>query len=144
MPDARSTANVVTLLASAAALLLVSASLLLRHDRRAIARVGRRTAFLALVPVVVLEVLPRVLAHASSSAPQIASALLRVYGDRVLPSAITLIVAGIAIFVGAYAWPRTAVRMGRSGPDRPASYTGPVPSRAGPPDRPEITDRLYL
>ena len=61
------------------------------HDRRSIALVGRRTAYLAATPLVVFVVLPRVLSLSSGDAPQIASALLRVYGDRVLPSAIALV-----------------------------------------------------
>lgn len=148
--DARPTANVITLLAAMAALLLITASLLLRHDHRAVRRVGRRIAFVAAAPIVVLVLLPRVLAHASGDAPQIAAALLRVYGNRVLPSAIALVAGGLAVFVGAIVWPRhstrmgNSTRMGRSGPERAPSYTGPVPTRSGPPDRPDNTDKLYL
>jgi len=99
--DARPTADVVTVLATIAALLLITASLLLRHDRRSVARVGRRIAYLAVMPLAVFVILPRVLQHASGDAPQIAAALLRAYGDRVLPSAITIVFVGIAIAIGA-------------------------------------------
>ncbi len=142
--DARPTANTAMLLAITAALLLIAAALLLRHDRRTVGRVGRRMAYLGTGPIVALVVSPRVLAHAPGDPPQIAAALLRVYGDRVLPSAVALIVSGLAVFVGALVWPHRATRMGRSGPERPPGYTGPVPSPPGPPERPEITDRLYL
>jgi hypothetical protein len=144
--EARPITNVITLLATLAALLFVAASLLLQHDRRSVARVGRRIAYLAVMPLVVFEVLPRVLTHASGDAPQIAAALLRVYGDRVLPSAIALAVVGIAIAIAALAWPRNVVEFGRSGPPPSSPYNGPTPTPRppGPPDRPDITERLYL
>jgi hypothetical protein len=144
--DARPIANVVTLLATLAALLFVAASLVLRHDRRSVARVGRRIAYLAVMPLVVFEVLPRGLAHASGDAPQIAAALLRVYGNRVLPSAIALAVVGIAVAVAALAWPRNVMEFGRAGPPPSSPYNGPTPTPRPPgrPDRPDITERLYL
>ena len=141
--DPRPTANVVTLLGTMAALLLVTASLILRHSRRAIRRLGRRIAFLAVGPLVLLVAFPRLLAHAPGDPAQIAAALLRVYGDRVLPSAIALVAVGAVVFLGAIVWPRNVERMGRAGPDGPGSFSGPAP-RSGPPDRPDITDRLYL
>ncbi len=127
--DARPIANVVTLLAAIAAILFVSASLLLQHGRRSIARVGRRIAYLAVMPIVVFEVLPRVLTHASGDAPQIAAALLRVYGNRVLPSAIVLAVVGVAIAIGALVWP----------PRRSRNSVAPGHRRARP-----TTGRLQL
>jgi hypothetical protein len=143
--DARPTADVVFALATIAALLLVTASLLLRHDRRAVGQVGRRIAYLAVIPLAVFVVLPRVLIHASGEAPQVASALLRVYGDRVLPSAIALLVVGVAVAIAALVWPRNVTEFGRSGPPR-APFNGPTPTPRppGPGDRPDITDRLYL
>jgi hypothetical protein len=142
--DARPTADVITVLATLAALLLITASLLLRHDRRSIARIGRRTAYLAVMPLVVFVLLPRVLTHASGDAPQIASALLRVYGNRVLPSAIAFVVVGVGIVVGAFAWPRRSTDFGRSGPGPASPFNGPPPRPPVAPDRPEITERLYL
>ncbi len=146
VPDARPTADVVTTLATIAALLLVTASLLLRHDRRSVRRVGRRIAYLAAMPLVVFVALPRVLTHASGDTPQIAAALLRVYGDRVLPSAIAFLVVGLATVVAALVWPRNVAEFGRSGPSPNSPYNGPPPTPRppGPPERPEITDRLYL
>jgi hypothetical protein len=145
--DPRSTADGITLLAVIAALLLITASLLLQHDRRSIARVGRRIAFLAITPIVALVVLPRVLAHASGDAPQIASALLRVYGDRVLPSAVGLVIAGVLVVVGALAWPRRDLASSESRAVRGVTpYTGPEPSprpRVSP-DQPTSTEKMYL
>jgi hypothetical protein len=144
--DARPTADVVFALATIAALLFVTASLLLRHDRRAVAQVGRRVAYLAVMPLVVFVALPRVLTHASGEAPQIVAALLRVYGDRVLPSAIALLVVGGAVAIAALLWPRNVTEFGRSGPPPRSPFNGPTPTPRppGPADRPEITDRLYL
>jgi hypothetical protein len=122
--DPRGMLGVVATLGIIAALLLITASVLLEHDRRAIARVGRRTAYLAVTPLLVFALLPRVLWISSGEAPQIASALLRVYGNRALPSAIALAVVGLAIVVGAVVWPRpdpTATTGTRTTVARPGS-----------------------
>ncbi|HEV7525597.1 MAG TPA: hypothetical protein VGP92_11565, partial [Acidimicrobiia bacterium] len=143
--DPRSTADVVTVLAVAAALLLVTASLLMHHDRRTISRVGRRTAFLAVTPLVVFVAFPRVLAHASGDAPQIAAALLRVYGNRVLPSAIALVGAGLVIVVGAIVWPRRLAVSSHAPGHAAPRYTGPEsPNRAPGEPPPTITEKMYL
>ncbi|MDQ1381575.1 MAG: hypothetical protein QOJ71_2294, partial [Actinomycetota bacterium] len=56
----RSAAGGVAVLATVAALLLIAASLLLRHDRGSFVLVGRRTAYLAITPLLLLfVVLPR-------------------------------------------------------------------------------------
>ena len=129
-----------------AALLFVTASLILVHDRRAFGRVGRRIAYLASTPIAVFVLLPRVLAHAPGDGPQIAAALLRVYGNRILPSAVVLIVAGVAIAIAALVWPRHGFDdLGTPGPSG-SRFTGPPPTpRAGHgPDQPTITEKLYL
>ena len=141
--DPRSTADVVTVLAVVAALLFVAASLLLRHDRRAVARVGRRTAYLSITPLLVFVLLPRLLSHASGDTPRIAAPLLETYGSRVLPSAIALAVAGIAIAVGAFLWPRDASFAGSEPRPAPSRYASPPPPRRAP-DDPAITEKLYL
>jgi hypothetical protein len=98
--DPRSALGVVALLGITAAILLVASSLLLEHDRRSIALAGRRTAYLAATPLALFVVLPRVLSLSSAEAPRIASALLRVYGDRALPSAVALVIVGVAVVAG--------------------------------------------
>jgi hypothetical protein len=146
--DPRDATNGVALLATVAAVLLVAASLVLRHDRRAVARVGRRIAYLAITPLLVFFVLPRVLEHASGSVPEVASTLLRTYGNRVLPSAIALVVVGVMVTVGALTWPRNRFELAPGTPPPPdpgqfpAYGPGGLPT-PGAPD-PDITDRLYL
>ena len=66
--DPRSATSGVAVLATVAALLLITASLLLRHDRRSFALVGRRIAYLAITPLLMFVVLPRVLEHAGHRA----------------------------------------------------------------------------
>jgi hypothetical protein len=143
--DPRTSLDVVAFLATMAALLLITASLLLDHERRSIARVGRRTASLAVTPILVFAVLPRVLSRSSSDAPEIASALLRVYGNRALPSAIALAIVGLAIVAGTVVWPRRP-RTPRSAP--PAAPPQPPPeswprSRAAG-DASAISEKTYL
>jgi hypothetical protein len=104
--DPRAALGVVAGLGTTAAALFITSALLLAHDRRTVARVGRRTAFLAVTPLLLFALLPRVLSIPSGDAAQIASALLRVYGNRALPSAIALVVVGIAIVVGSIVWPK--------------------------------------
>jgi hypothetical protein len=141
--DPRSTANVVAVLGIVAALLFITASLILRHDRRAIALVGRRITYLAIMPLVVFVVLPRLLSHASGDAPQVASALFRVYGDRVLPSAITLAVVGLAIFFGAFLMPRFSAEDSPTPNGRRTRPPTPPRPSSGP-DQPAITEKMYL
>ena len=140
----RSTADVVTVLAIMAALLLITAALILQHDRRTIGRVGRRTAFLAFTPLVVFLALPRVLAYGSGNPPQIAATLLRVYGHRVVPSAVALLVVGLTITLSALVWPRHSAADAAPAP-KPL-YTGPEPPRrpGAAPDPPGITEKMYL
>lgn len=130
--------GVVALLGLTAAVLLVAASLLLEHDRRSIALAGRRTAYLAATPLAAFVVLPRVLSLSSADAPQIASALLREYGDRALPSAIALAVVGLAVVAGTVVW-------GRRGTTRPARNPArPQPALTAWP-RPQVaTDQTTM
>jgi hypothetical protein len=133
--DPRSATSGLAVLAILATLLLITASLLLRHDRRAFALVGRRIAYLAITPLSLFLVLPSALGHVSGTAPEVARTLLRTYGDRILPSAIGLVLVGVFIVLGARLWPRNRFD------DQP----GPPPYQGTfPPSQPEITDRLYL
>jgi len=142
--DPRAGVSVIAWLGIVAALLFIAAALILDHDRRTIARAGRRTAYLAVTPLLVFAVLPHVLSWSSSDAPQIASSLLRVLGHRVLPSAIALVVVGLAIVAGAIVWPRT-------GANTWASERAPLPAeprdrrRTPPPPAPTtISEKTYL
>jgi hypothetical protein len=147
----RSAADGVMVLATVAALLLIAASLLLRHDRGSFVLVGRRAAYLAITPLLLFVVLPRVLEHASGIIPDIATTLLRTYGHRALPSAIALVVVGALIVLAALAWPRNQFDDQAGG--SPAPYQGPAPFQGPlPPGGPggpartglEIGERLYL
>jgi hypothetical protein len=89
-------------------------------------------------------VLPRVLSHLSGDAVQVATALFRVYGDRVLPSAVFLIVLGIVIFVGALLMPRLSAGDPPSPKRRSPRRPSPPRSGSGGPDQNPITERLYL
>jgi hypothetical protein len=142
----RSAADGVTVLATVAALLLITAGLLLRHDRRSFILVGRRIAYLAITPLLLFVVLPRVLEHASGILPGIASTLLQTYGNRVLPSALALVIVGVLVVLGAIAWPRNQFD-DEAGGAPPSPDQGPVPPGAtgGPSGTgTEITERLYL
>jgi hypothetical protein len=75
-----------------------------------------------------------VLEHASGTAPEVASTLLRTYGDSILPSAIALVLVGVFIVLGALLWPRNQFD------DQP----GPPPPYQAPPPQAETTGRLYL
>jgi hypothetical protein len=135
---ARDVAHNVALLGTIAALLLLTASLLMVHDRGAIARVGRRTAYIAIVPLLVFALGPRLLAGARGGAPEIAGAALRTYGGRVVPSAVALVVVGLVVAMGALLAPAsTEVRV----PPAPAPEPQPRPAPA-PPAR--IEEHLYL
>ncbi len=127
-------------------MLFVTASLILVHDRRAFGRVGRRIAYLAITPIAVFVLLPRLLAHAPGDGPQIAAALLRVYGNRILPSTVALIVVGVAIAVAAMLSPRHHLDDFDAPGSTSSRFTGPPPTpRPGRgPDQPTITEKLYL
>jgi hypothetical protein len=142
--DPRPLAEGLTILGIMAALLLVTASLLRKHDRRSFARVGRRIAFLSVFPLAVFLVLPHVLAHLSGTTPQVASVLLRTYGHRVLPSAFGLLIAGLLVALGALVWPRPVDATAAAPDVTPYSGPPPKPRPAGAPENATITEKLYL
>jgi hypothetical protein len=142
--DPRSGVNVIAWLGIVAALLFVTAALLLDPERRTIARAGRRTAYLAVTPLLVFALLPHVLSLSSSDAPQIASALLRVVGDRVLPSAIALVLVGLAIVAGTIVWPRDLMTpRARKRPALPAEPADWRRTRVAP-EPTTISEKTYL
>ncbi len=103
---AHDTARAVMWLGAIAALAFGGASLLLAHDRKAVARAGRRIAYLAIGPLVAFVALPAVLRLAHGEVPEVLGALLRTYCGRVVPSALVIVVIGIGVAVGAYVLPR--------------------------------------
>jgi hypothetical protein len=149
LDDPKSRAGGIAVAAGLAALVSIAGSLLFRHDRRAVARVGRNVAYLSIVPLLACVLLPRVLEHRSAGPAQVAVALLDTFRPHVLPSAIALLAGGAALALIATFAPRPGAAAG----DRPGAGRGPSrpaagPSPAGPPpqrpDEPAITEKLYL
>ncbi len=121
------------------ALVLVGASLLVAHERRDVARIGRRIAYLSICPLLFFGLLPHLLQGADGDAPEIGGALLGSYGSRVLPSAIGLLVAGIIVTIGSLAIRRRHAGTPRTPPMHPASVP-PDPRLAHPP----VPEEMYL
>jgi hypothetical protein len=145
LDKARDTDREAMTLGLAAGLLLVAISLMQVRDSKAISRLGRRIAYLAIGPVLVFAVIPHLLDGWHNTGTLVAGALLRSYSGRVLPSAILLVVAGCSVFLVALA--RRVFRTDQS----PAPVLGAPPARtpnppsvATPAAQPSVPDRLYL
>jgi hypothetical protein len=93
----RDEARTALTLGLAAGILLIAGSLMLVRDRKAIARAGRRLAYLAICPLVIFALAPRVVDGSGNSGVQVGAAALRSYSGRVLPSAIALVIIGASI-----------------------------------------------
>jgi hypothetical protein len=117
----------------AAGILLIAASLMLVRDRKAVSRVGRRIAYLAIIPLLAFAVLPRILDPLGGGA-QVGAAALRGYSGRVLPSAIALIMIGVSTAL--IAW----VGIPRA---RPRDVDIAPAPRTPPPDT-LLPEKLYL
>jgi hypothetical protein len=103
--DLRHNTRVIGDSAIAMAFLLIGGSLLLAHDRKMFRRTGRRIAFLALPPALVFLVVPRLLGSSHNSGFEVSAALLRVYGNRVLFSALVFAGLGVGIWIAAMVIP---------------------------------------
>jgi hypothetical protein len=130
-------------LAGLLALALIGTALVLAHDAKTFGRVGRRIALLALGPVLVFALLPRLLEAGHGNSQAVAAALLHAYGRRVLFSAAALVVIGVSTWLIAAAIP-TLRRMYRPGPaERPHSKSAPpTPAPSAPPA--PMAEKLYL
>jgi hypothetical protein len=93
----RDKARTARTLGFAAGILLVAGSFMLVRDRKAIGRAGRRVAYLAIFPLVVFALAPRVLDGSGSGGAQVGAAALRSYSGRVLPSAAALAIIGASV-----------------------------------------------
>jgi hypothetical protein len=93
----RDKARTARTLGLAAGILLIAGSFMLVRDRKAIGRAGRRVAYLAICPLVIFALAPRLLDGSRSSGAQVGAAALRSYSGRVLPSAIALAIIGASI-----------------------------------------------
>ena len=89
-------AHTAFVLGAIVALLCITLSLLLAHDRKSVGRAGRRLAYLAFVPLLLFLVAPPVL-DGQGDMPTIIAAGARGYSGRVVPSAIVLVVLGVAV-----------------------------------------------
>jgi hypothetical protein len=93
-------------LALAIAILLIGGALALAPERATFRRLGRRVAFMALAPVLIFAVGPRLLASSHNSALSVSAAILEAYGHRILFSAAVLGVVGTSIWIIAIAIPK--------------------------------------
>jgi hypothetical protein len=121
-----------------AALMFGAASLALAHDRKSVARVGRRIAYLGTGPLLGFVVLPHFSSRASGDVPAVLSALLRTYSSRVVPSAVVVVVLGLAVVAGAYLvpWMRASTQ--------PELAPAPQPPAAPTAVMPRVDEKLYL
>jgi hypothetical protein len=118
----------------AAGVLLIAASLMLVRDKKAVSRVGRRIAYLAIIPLLAFAVLPWVLDSLGGAGAQVGAVVLRSYSGRVLPSAIALILIGVSTALIAWVgMPRTS---------QPEIKQAPKP--APPPVDTRLPEKLYL
>jgi hypothetical protein len=132
--------------AIAMALVLIGGALLLARDRKIFRRTGRRIAFLAIPPVLVFVLLPRLLASSQNSPLAVSAAILDAYGHRVILSAALLAIAGISVWLMAIALP---ARRTLAEPDDapPAPKAEPTPNLLAPSyttPTPPVPEGLYL
>ena len=135
-------------LAAALAILLIAGALLLVRDRAAIGRVGRRIAYLAIGPILVFVVIPRLLDANHGDASVVAASILHAYGRRVMFSAVILVVAGVSTWLIAIALPVLARRRRSADPPTGSerarrSAPTPIPRPVDAPRSP-IPEKLYL
>ena len=101
----------------------------------AVAIVGRRLAAIAVFPVVLYLIVPATLRAIGSDSTTTLAPFANAYGQRILPTAIVLLVGGIALWIGGFVARRTGHR---SPPGPSARQRGPSPhdrSSRGPIDR---------
>ena len=132
--------------AIAIAFLLIGGALLLARDRKTVRRTGRRIAFLAIPPVLVFLLLPRLLASSHNSGLAVGAAILGAYGHRIMLSATLLAIAGISVWLIAIALPGHGTE---PLPDAatPVPHGMPVPNLLAPSHAsatPSVPESLYL
>jgi hypothetical protein len=118
----------------AAGILLMAASLMLARDKKAVSRLGRRVAYLAIIPMLAFALLPEILDSLKGNGAQVGAAVLRGYRGRVLPSAIALIIIGVSTaLIASVRVPRVRER---SADDAPSSPQRPTETM--------LPEKLYL
>jgi hypothetical protein len=119
---AKRTVREIGNIALAIAILMIGGALALSPDRKTFRRAGRRVAFLAIAPVLVFAVGPKLLESSHTGALAVSAAMLRAYSHRVLFSAAILAVVGGTIWIVAVTMPKR----GADTPDEPMPPRRPV------------------
>ena len=104
--NAKQKAREIGNIALALAILLIGGALALSPDRKTFRRAGRRVAFLAIGPVLIFAVAPRLLGSSHTGALAVTAAVLRAYSHRVLFSAVVLAAVGIGTWIVAVFMPK--------------------------------------
>lgn len=131
-------------LALAVAIMLIGGALVLAPERKTFRRAGRRVACLAIPPVVVFGVGPRLLASSHNSALSVSAAILGAYGHRVLFSAAILAVVGISTWIIAIAMPRRQARVEVAAPTLGPVYVRQTAPRVPAGEPGGLPEKLYL
>ena len=108
-----------------------------------IGRVGRRTTYLAALPLLLFLAVPLLVGGHGGDVFAITSVVLRSYRGQVLPSAIALVGVGVAIVLATRFWPRRFPIEPESPRRNPQEWDAMPPPRKAPPVH-GSTDRLYL
>jgi hypothetical protein len=129
----------------AAGILLVAISLMQVRTRKAIARLGRRTAYLAIGPFLAFVVIPNLLDGWHNTGTLVTGALLRSYSGRVLPSALALVIIGcsVSLVTAAMSVFRPDTVVPEPSPLAPSLSATPRPVTT-PAAQPAIPGKLYL
>jgi hypothetical protein len=90
-------ADLVAVLGAIVALALIGTALKLNHSRKAIARFGRRVAYLSITPMLAFVVLPAVVP--SHGAADVIRVAMEEYAGRVVPSALAFLGLGVMIVI---------------------------------------------
>jgi len=100
-------ARQIVVIATLCALVLLALGVALHPSQRdALARIGRRIAYLAIGPAIAFLLLPWILSMPENDGANIAGSVLKAYGGRVLPSAAVLALCGIAMWITVRLWPK--------------------------------------
>ncbi len=131
-------------IALAIAILLIGGALMLAPERKTFRRAGRRVACLAIPPVVVFAVGPRLLASSHNRALSVSAAILQAYGHRVLFSAAILAIVGLSTWIIAVAIPKRPARAEQAAPTLGPVYVRQTAPRVPAGEPGGLPEKLYL
>ncbi len=138
-------ADIVAVLGTIAALVLIGAALAKDHSRKAVARLGRRIAYLSIAPIAAFAVVPAIVG--ANGATGVARAALQEYAVHVLPSAFALLAIGIVVVIGSFFLRRTNAETAYNAdanPFTPAPALPVQPEPLAPASPPRIGESLRL